>query len=55
MTQLLDLLSGLHGSFTGPPILPAGLVEVGDKSITLEGRRLKEGQQLFESLSGLLI
>jgi hypothetical protein len=37
----LDLLAGLSGSFARSPILPAGLIEMGHKSIALDGCRLK--------------
>jgi hypothetical protein len=38
---LLDLLAGFPGCFAGPPVRPPGLIEVGDKSVTLDGCRLK--------------
>jgi hypothetical protein len=50
----LDLLSGLPGSFARPTILSPGLIKVRSKSVTFDRCRLKEGLQLFESLSGLL-
>ena len=39
-----DLLAGLSGSFAGPPIFPSGLIEVRNKSVALDGCRLKWGQ-----------
>jgi hypothetical protein len=41
----LDLLAGLASSFAGSPILSAGLIEVRDKSVALDGCRLKQGQE----------
>jgi hypothetical protein len=35
------LLAGFSGSFAGSPIVSSGLIEVGNKSIVLDGRRLK--------------
>jgi hypothetical protein len=40
----LDLLAGFASSFAGPPILPAGLIEVGNKAVALDGCRLKQVQ-----------
>jgi hypothetical protein len=40
----LDLLVGLSGSFARSPIRPAGLIEVRNKSVALDGCRLKQGQ-----------
>ena len=37
----LDLLAGLSGRFARSPIFPPGLIEVRDKSVALDGRRLK--------------
>ena len=37
----LDLLAGLSSSFAGPPVLPAGLIEVSNKSVALDWCRLK--------------
>jgi hypothetical protein len=37
----LDLLAGFAGSFAGSAIFPAGLIEVGNKSVGLKRRRLK--------------
>ena len=34
----LDLLAGFASSFAGSPILPPGLIEVGNKSVALDGR-----------------
>ena len=50
----LNLLAGLAGSFARPPILPARLIEVSNESITLNGERLKQGQQFFEGFCCLL-
>jgi hypothetical protein len=50
MTQPLDLLAGLSGGFARPSVFPSGLIEVGDKSVTLDRCRLKQGQQFFEDL-----
>ena len=40
----LDLLAGLASGFAGSPILSSGLIEVGNESVALQGRRLKQGQ-----------
>ena len=37
----LDLLAGLPGCFAGPPVFPPGLIKVRNKSIALDGCRLK--------------
>ena len=34
----LDLLAGFASSFAGSPILPPGLIEVGNEPVTLDGR-----------------
>jgi hypothetical protein len=37
----LDLLASLASRFAGSPILPSGLIEMGNKSVALDGCRLK--------------
>ena len=50
-----DLLAGLPSSFACSSVFPPGLIKAGNKSVALDGCRLKQGQQLFESLSLLYL
>ena len=36
----LDFLAGFASGFARPPILPSGLIKVGNKFVALHGRRL---------------
>jgi len=50
----LDLFARLPGSFACSPILSTGLMKVGNKSVALDGCRLKKCKQFFERFSRFL-